>query len=64
MTPDPRDKGAWRPHKRAAATADAAHQDELSSVQLFTGRRVVQIRHGEEVYRLRLTRLNKLIPTK
>jgi hemin uptake protein HemP len=63
MTRDPTDKGAW-PHKRASATADEALQAELSSVQLFTGRRVVLIRHGEEVYRLQLTRLNKLILTK
>ncbi|MEG0822642.1 MAG: hemin uptake protein HemP [Burkholderiaceae bacterium] len=36
----------------------------LSSQQLFRGRREVVIRHAGEDYRLRITRLNKLILTK
>ncbi len=33
----------------------------LHSVELFAGHREVLIAHGQEVYRLRLTRSNKLI---
>lgn len=41
-----------------------AHQPDarlLQSVELFAGQREVLIAHGQEVYRLRLTRSNKLI---
>jgi len=37
---------------------------ELSSEVLMGGRKEIVIRHGAEVYRLRLTRQNKLILTK
>ena len=37
---------------------------ELSSSQLLRGEREVVIRHGEQVYRLRHTRNDKLILTK
>jgi hemin uptake protein HemP len=37
---------------------------ELSSEMLLSGRREIFIRHGAERYRLRLTRMNKLILTK
>jgi len=37
---------------------------ELSSEKLLRGRREVLIRHGSDQYRLRLTRMNKLILTK
>jgi hemin uptake protein HemP len=37
---------------------------ELTSHALLGGRREILIRHGEEQYRLRLTRMNKLILTK
>lgn len=37
---------------------------ELASEALLAGRREIVIRHGAEVYRLRLTRQNKLILTK
>jgi hemin uptake protein HemP len=37
---------------------------ELCSAALFAAQREVVIRHGAEQYRLRLTRLNKLILTK
>ncbi len=36
----------------------------LISHELLNGRREVQIKHGDEVYRLRLTRGGKLILTK
>jgi hemin uptake protein HemP len=37
---------------------------QLSSEQLLQGRRIVEIRHNGEVYRLQATRLGKLILTK
>ncbi|MEN5060567.1 hemin uptake protein HemP [Luteimonas sp. TWI1416] len=37
---------------------------ELDSAQLLRGQRELQIRHGNEVYRLRHTRNDKLILTK
>ena len=37
---------------------------QLSSQELLRGRRVVEIRHNGEVYRLQATRLGKLILTK
>lgn len=37
---------------------------EIDSQELFQSQREVLIRHGENVYRLRLTSLNKLILTK
>lgn len=37
---------------------------ELDSVQLLRGQRELHIRHGNEVYRLRHTRNDKLILTK
>jgi hemin uptake protein HemP len=33
----------------------------LNSEELFSGQREVLIAHGQEIYRLRLTRSNKLI---
>lgn len=37
---------------------------ELDSVQLLRGQRELRIRHGNEIYRLRHTRNDKLILTK
>lgn len=37
---------------------------EIDSRELFQGERELRIRHGADVYRLRLTGLNKLILTK
>ena len=37
---------------------------ELRSEALFDGRQELLIRHGDELYRLRLTRMNELILTK
>ncbi len=34
---------------------------ELNSEELLQGNREIRIRHGEEIYRLRLTRNGKLI---
>lgn len=48
----------------AVAAASRTDSSELSSEKLLRGRREVLIRHGVEQYRLRLTRMNKLILTK
>jgi len=37
---------------------------ELNSQELFQSEKLVRIRHGDQVYRLHLTALNKLILTK
>lgn len=42
----------------------AAHVVELDSLRLLQGQREVRIRHGNEWYRLRHTRNDKLILTK
>ncbi len=42
----------------------AAEVIELDSVQLLRGQRELRIRHGNEIYRLRHTRNDKLILTK
>ena len=39
----------------------AAEQREIPSEQLLAGKAEVLIRHGDDVYRLRLTRNGKLI---
>jgi len=50
---------------RAADGAGAAASPlVVDSVTLLGGRRELIIRHGDEVYRLRLTASNKLILTK
>jgi len=36
----------------------------IASAELFAGRSEIVIAHGQETYRLRLTRQNKLILTK
>ncbi|QDQ28690.1 hemin uptake protein HemP [Chitinimonas arctica] len=50
------DKPACDPGKPARITLDAR--------QLMQDRNEIDIRHGEEIYRLRLTRNGKLILTK
>ena len=50
------------PDPAAAAEADVPVQSR--SEDLLKGRRELLIRHGDEQYRLRLTRMNKLILTK
>mgnify|MGYP000580749353 CR=1 FL=1 len=37
---------------------------ELDSQELFQSEKLIRIRHGDQVYRLHLTALNKLILTK
>jgi hemin uptake protein HemP len=49
---------------QAARPVAAERMTPLDSGALFAGRSEVVIRHGAEVYRLRLTRQNKLILTK
>lgn len=46
------------------ATAPATPTPEVDSDRLLQGRREVLIRHGNEYYRLRHTRNDKLILTK
>ncbi|WP_435594027.1 hemin uptake protein HemP [Proluteimonas luteida] len=51
-------------HHLAARAPEAADVAELDSLQLLDGQREVRIRHGNEIYRLRHTRNDKLILTK
>jgi len=46
---------------RRAFDGQATSQSTLSSAELLRGQREVLIHHGEETYRLRLTRNGKLI---
>jgi hemin uptake protein HemP len=53
----------------AAVNEDAVrsvkiNNGEIDSLELFQSQRELLIRHGEDVYRLRRTGLNKLILTK
>lgn len=45
-------------------SAEAERPAPLSSDELLRGRRLVEINHNGEVYRLQATRLGKLILTK
>lgn len=47
-----------------AATGCEPRRPPLPSEQLLQGRRIVEILHNGEVYRLQATRLGKLILTK
>jgi len=47
-----------------AGAAEAERPVPLSSDDLLRGRRLVEINHNGEVYRLQATRLGKLILTK
>ena len=47
-----------------AVRNEAPRQAPLASEQLLGGRRLVEISHNGEVYRLQATRLGKLILTK
>jgi hemin uptake protein HemP len=53
-----------RPASPAAADARAESRPCVRSVDLFAGRREVVIVHGDDEYRLRITRAGKLILTK
>lgn len=59
-TPTP----ASTPTLASTVTRTAIGPPELRSEALFNGRQELLIRHGDELYRLRLTRMNKLILTK
>lgn len=52
------------PLARNQSAADAERPAPLSSDELLRGRRLVEINHNGEVYRLQATRLGKLILTK
>ena len=47
-----------------AAPPAAPPVREIGSLGLFAGGRILHIRHGEEVYTLRITRQDKLVLTK
>jgi hemin uptake protein HemP len=49
---------------RAEPSRSLGRQGEICSAQLLRGRKEVLIQHGADLYRLRLTRTNKLILTK
>lgn len=52
------------PQRSDAAARTDPRQPPLSSEDLLRGRRLVEIAHNGEVYRLQATRLGKLILTK
>jgi hemin uptake protein HemP len=57
------DKYAWDAHpERLAGTEGPTFW--IDSRSIFAGRDEVLIRHGDQTYRLRLTRFGKLILTK
>lgn len=56
--------GLTRSLSPASLLANASVEAELSSRELLRGQREVVIRHGDQVYRLRHTRNDKLILTK
>jgi hemin uptake protein HemP len=50
-----------RPYDLASASASVGR---ITSLQLLQGRQQVEIEHGGELYRLRVTKAGKLILTK
>jgi hemin uptake protein HemP len=57
------DAGAQAPRAPEAAT-ELPPAPPVDSATLLNGRRELAIRHGADIYRLRLTASNKLILTK
>ena len=55
---------ALTPPAQQERTAAEPRRQPLPSEQLLRGRRLVEIEHNGEVYRLQATRLGKLILTK
>ena len=53
-----------KPQNGLAVVVQAVSSPELDSDRLLQGRREILIRHGNECYRLRHTRNDKLILTK
>jgi hemin uptake protein HemP len=52
------------PEKNDSIRIVRVESGEIDSQELFQSQREVLIRHGDNLYRLRLTSLNKLILTK
>jgi hemin uptake protein HemP len=52
------------PQVEPAPRGEVARADPLPSESLLRGRRLVEIAHNGEIYRLQATRLGKLILTK
>lgn len=64
MTANTHHQGGGAP-LRPSRTAEAGdRRPEIDSRRLFDGKRLLAIRHGAEVYTLRITRADKLILTK
>jgi hemin uptake protein HemP len=61
---EPRGSTTAEPPGAVRACATSPAMPSVESVQLLHGQREVLIRHGNEVYRLRHTRNDKLILTK
>ena len=59
MTENDRDTPA--DHRHDKETASSHTEGTISTDQLFGGRDEVLIRHGDDTYRLRITRTGKLI---
>ena len=53
-----------QPASAEAASRSATAREPLPSEALLQGRRMVEISHNGEIYRLQATRLGKLILTK
>jgi hemin uptake protein HemP len=66
MSDMPEAHTAAGPQQVSSSSGDVAadYGQPLSSEALLQGRRIVEIRHNGEVYRLQATRLGKLILTK
>ena len=62
--PQPHDVPSHPAHQVSERHAVAADAVEIDSTRLLKGHREVLIRHGNECYRLRHTRNDKLILTK
>ena len=64
MTRDHEVDATGLPTEPAQRIPQAARSRPLDSEQLLRGRRIVEISHNGELYRLQATRLGKLILTK
>jgi hemin uptake protein HemP len=63
MTDDRTRPPGGQPFAGTTATTASARR-EITSAELFAGRREINIRHGDEIYTLRQTSKGKLILTK
>ena len=64
MSPTHPARHGHEPAPRAARAAEDSRPDPVPREVLLRGRRLVEITHNGEVYRLQATRLGKLILTK